>query len=360
MGTMPPQPRSSGEVGDTGVSRSHLVVLPSGRVLDLCRSRWDGVLDREELDHCRRSGIRLAYDCAQIGWVTLACTDDPSDVPTRPAPRAAPVIDLTADPERRAEVLRRSVDADAQRTVIDVRDGRLSADAAQRQLVSTATALVERVADEHGLSTADRCHGALQASVARALATVRGPIHSRPSAVDADIVTFRPWTLDDAGVYLELLGNPKVWEYLPEPFPDPFTEDTARALIEVAGIGFHHETVAVVVDGRPIGQCLLRFSPPFAGTQAAEVAYWLGEQHWGKGWMSRILPRFTERSFRRHPLDVIYAWIMTGNEASVRVAEHAGYRRDHFPRESQLAASLHRPGYVRYATYRTDWWFAQN
>jgi ribosomal-protein-alanine N-acetyltransferase len=332
------------------------VVLPSGRVLDLRRSRWDGVLDREELDHCWRTGVRLAYDCAQIGWVTLTCTDDPS-APSRPAPDRAPAHGTVADPERRALALRRSLEADAQRVVAQVRHGTLSADAAQQRLVAAATAAVGRIADEYGLAAADRCHWALQVSVAQALSTVRGPTREPPSAADQEAVGFRPWTKDDAADYLQLLGNPKVWEFLPEPFPAPFTEDTARTLIEVAGIGFHHETVAVEVDGRPIGQCLLRFSPPFAGVRASEVAYWLGEEHWGKGWMSRILPVFTHRSFRRHPVDVIYAWIMTGNEGSVRVAERAGYERDPFPGEARLAESLHRPGYLRYATYRTAWRF---
>ena len=138
--------------------------------------------------------------------------------------------------------------------------------------------------------------GRLQSAVADALGTVRGPRHEPPSPSGPAGVTFRSWTTLDAAVYVELLGNPRVWEYLPEPFPSPFTEDTARILIEVAAIGFHHETVAIEVDGRPIGQCLLRFDQPFAGSRAAEVAYWLGENYWGQGWMSRILPIFTARA----------------------------------------------------------------
>jgi RimJ/RimL family protein N-acetyltransferase len=71
--------------------------------------------------------------------------------------------------------------------------------------------------------------------------------------------------------------------------------------------------------------------------------------------MSRVLPEFTYRSFRRHSIDVIYAWIMEDNKASIRVAERAGYRREPFALEAQIAESLRRPGFVRYATYRVDW-----
>jgi RimJ/RimL family protein N-acetyltransferase len=46
---------------------------------------------------------------------------------------------------------------------------------------------------------------------------------------------------------------------------------------------------------------------------------------------------------------------MEDNKASIRVAERAGYRREPFALEAQIAESLRRPGFVRYATYRVDW-----
>jgi ribosomal-protein-alanine N-acetyltransferase len=153
---------------------------------------------------------------------------------------------------------------------------------------------------------------------------------------------------------MELLGNRNVWQYLPDPFPAPFTEETARTLIEVAGLRSDQDTVAIELDGRPVGQCLLRLDRSFANVRAAEIAYWLGEEYWGRGWMSRILPAFTHRSFQHHPVDVIYAWIKPGNEASARVAARAGYRRDSFSLESQLAEVRGRAGFARYATYRAD------
>lgn len=74
------------------------------------------------------------------------------------------------------------------------------------------------------------------------------------------------------------------------------------------------------------------------------VAYWLGEEDWGKGYMSRILPPFTERCFRVHDADVLHAWIRDDHRASSRVAERAGYR--------VVAGSSDRPGFVRYEISR--------
>lgn len=345
-------PRSFAETETWSLGR---VTLPSGRDLDLGRSRWDGVLDGEEFEYCRHHGIPLAYDCAQYGWVTQTCRDDSSAEATF---RKRPGLDAPvalADPEQQAAELRRLLQAEAAQIGADVRGERLSLDLMQDRLATTAATALGAFANEHGLATADLCHWALQSSVADALGDVRGPLHATPPEAERTAFGFRPWVASDAPRYLDLLGNPRIWEFLPEPFPSPFTLDTARTLIEVAAIGFHHETVAIELDGRPIGQCLLRFDRPFAGVRASEVAYWLGEEHWGKGLMSRVLPVFTSRSFRRHSVDVIYAWISTGNRASIRAAERAGYQRDRFAFEAEIAESLRRPGFVRYATYRADW-----
>lgn len=52
------------------------LLLPSGRVLDLRRSRSEGPLDEEELGLCRAWGVPLVYDPAQVGWLPASCADD--------------------------------------------------------------------------------------------------------------------------------------------------------------------------------------------------------------------------------------------------------------------------------------------
>ncbi len=346
---------SSGSLQLSETSSATTVTLPSGQTLDLYRSRWDGVLDPEEYEYCRQHGVALGYDCAQLGWVAQTFSDELNDS-LQPAMFPGPAAEVPVlDSEQRTLELRAVVDAEAEGILAEVRQGRMSLDAAQDRLALVAAFSMKPFATELGLSDCDLGHWALESAVADALATVRGPLHQPPAESESGAFAFRSWTPDDAAVYTELLGNPRIWEYLPEPFPSDFTPDTARALIEVGAVGFHHDTVAIEVDGGPIGQCLLRFDRPFAGTRASEVAYWLGEDYWGQGWMSRVLPVFTHRSFRQHPVDVIYAWIMKDNEASIRVAESAGYRRTPFALEAQLAESLRRPGFVRYATFRADW-----
>ncbi len=53
-----------------------VVVLASGRVLDLWGPRSKSLLDAEGLAYCRANGIALAYDPVQIGLVPAHCQDD--------------------------------------------------------------------------------------------------------------------------------------------------------------------------------------------------------------------------------------------------------------------------------------------
>lgn len=77
-----------------------------------------------------------------------------------------------------------------------------------------------------------------------------------------------------------------------------------------------------------------------------EVGYWLGEEHWGKGSASRALEQFV-RLVPRRPL---YARIASDHEASMRVAEKAG-----FVRVGTEAAFAHARGHeLETAVFRLD------
>ncbi len=151
-----------------------------------------------------------------------------------------------------------------------------------------------------------------------------------------------------------MLDNPRLWHFLPEGYPQPLNEATATALIELGNMDSRQQAFAVVRDGEPVGQCLLRLHGPFAGTLTAEVAYWLAEEHWGKGWMSRVLPAFVGHCFATSEVEVLEAWIREDHAASARVAERGGFRRDWFAFEGELAAALSKPRARRYVVYRGE------
>lgn len=141
-------------------------------------------------------------------------------------------------------------------------------------------------------------------------------------------ILLRPWRLDDLPAFLALLDDPRVWHHLPETYPAPLTEAIARDLIEIAREGTHHEVRAIVVDGAPVGQVRLAFEPGDERRTRAEIGYWLGASHWGRGIAGDAVALATRHAFAAHDLlATIFAIVHADNHASLRVLEKAGYRR---------------------------------
>lgn len=134
---------------------------------------------------------------------------------------------------------------------------------------------------------------------------------------------FHPWRHEDAPVLAAMLSSEGLWHYLPEDFRGPIDEQAAAQLIELGGEE-HHEVLAVLGEGVPIGQVRLLFS----GEDAAELSYWLGEDHWGKGYATSIVRDYCERSRRAHPeIRRLFARVHEGHGASQRVLEKTGFAR---------------------------------
>jgi RimJ/RimL family protein N-acetyltransferase len=65
------------------MTHDRLHTLPSGGTLDVLRARSAGILDAEQLDHCRRHDVPVGYDPIQIGWVALGADDDLTETSRR-------------------------------------------------------------------------------------------------------------------------------------------------------------------------------------------------------------------------------------------------------------------------------------
>lgn len=137
----------------------------------------------------------------------------------------------------------------------------------------------------------------------------------------------RPWRSDDLDVYRRLLSDEELWTFLPEDFPGELDEEAALGLIAHSNEAPHrHEVFAVEHDGRVVGQVRLQFdSDPHPDT--AEISYWIGREHWGRGFASAIVRLFTFESFRAHEdVDRIFARVLQGNDGSLKVLERGRYR----------------------------------
>ncbi|MCL4188779.1 MAG: GNAT family N-acetyltransferase [Rhodobacteraceae bacterium] len=151
----------------------------------------------------------------------------------------------------------------------------------------------------------------------------------RPGLPAPAALRLRPWAADDLPAFRALLDDPRVWRFLPERYPDPLTDGMAAELLALANAAPHHEVRAIEADGVPVGQVRLAFAPRGEGPGVAEVSYWLGTAHWGRGLAAAALGRWAQDCLGRHPgIESLIARIHRDNLASARVAGRAGFRAE--------------------------------
>ena len=324
-----------------------VITLPSGRKLNLNRPRSEGILDAEEFEYCRKNNIPLQYDPVQIGWCTMSAPDDLSDALRQFV--SPPVRDHAQNPDQVIERLRKQLRRDLGPVLSELSTGTLSLVDARSVMTEIANK-IEVGSHCSDPMILDRCHCLLHNDVVKAQA----PFEAIPPPTVASRFSYRQWELADLETYSKIVGNPNVWKYLPDDLPSPFNEAVATDLIELSRTGSHHEVCAVACDGQIIGQARLLFNDSYPGIRAAEVAYLLGEEFWGKGLGSALVQDHTQRSFLEQHLEFIDAWIRPDNAGSIRSVERAGYRRDVFRGENEFAGKIGRLGFHRYKCYRTQ------
>lgn len=136
----------------------------------------------------------------------------------------------------------------------------------------------------------------------------------------------RAWELHDLDTYRALLDDPAVWKYMPEAYPEPLTPETASALIELSNASNHHQVFAVLRDSSVVGQARLLYDVDDADPGVAEISYWLGRAHWGKGIGSDIVELFISRCFADNPgIMTLIARVHRENVASSAILQKTGF-----------------------------------
>lgn len=79
--------------------------------------------------------------------------------------------------------------------------------------------------------------------------------------------------------------------------------------------------------------------------------YWLGERHWGKGYVSEALSALLAALFELKPDARPVATALPDNHASINVLEKAGFARE-FYQSNQINVARHRKVRVLHFTYR--------
>ncbi|MDR2886441.1 MAG: GNAT family N-acetyltransferase [Bacteroidales bacterium] len=136
----------------------------------------------------------------------------------------------------------------------------------------------------------------------------------------------REWRLSDAASLAENANNIELWNNLRDALPHPYTENDAKAYIEMVMAQPGPATqFAIAVDGKAVGS--IGFFPRTDVERiTAELGYWLGEKYWNKGIMTGAVKQTAGYAFTRFPeLCKIYATPFDFNVASQKVLQKAGF-----------------------------------
>ncbi len=151
--------------------------------------------------------------------------------------------------------------------------------------------------------------------------------------LDCGPAIVRDWREDDCISLVRHANNRKIWRNLRDRFPHPYTECDAESWLALAREQPQRAGWAIEVKGEAAGCVGLE---PLADVHAhcAHIGYWLGESHWGRGIMTRVVGAVSghalgQLGFLRLEAPV-YAW----NPASMRVLEKCGFTREGVMRKS--------------------------
>jgi ribosomal-protein-alanine N-acetyltransferase len=175
----------------------------------------------------------------------------------------------------------------------------------------------------------------------------------------------RPWIKDDAESLAKTANNPNVARYLRNTFPSPYTLADAEFWLNLSQNDTSQYSYPIIdpTTGFVMGGIGMRPEKD-VHCRSAELGYWLGEEYWGKGVMSELVPAFVDWCFDNIKVkdnvgdDVdlvrITAMMMDRNKASEHVAKKSG-----FAYEGVLRASVWKGGIVMdqtlYSIIREDW-----
>ena len=137
----------------------------------------------------------------------------------------------------------------------------------------------------------------------------------------------RKWELADAKDLSVALSNTKIQDNLRDGLPYPYTEHDGIDYISAILSANENETFAfaITTEGKVIGSIGV-FRQGNIHRLTAELGYYIAEEYWGKGIMTKAVKQICNYVFDNSDILRIYAEPFAFNAASCRVLEKAGFQ----------------------------------
>ena len=150
--------------------------------------------------------------------------------------------------------------------------------------------------------------------------------HAQRMSMRIDLGSFviRSFKSSDAPSIAKHANNREIWINLRDRFPHPYTREDARDWVHLATSMTPESNFAIAVEDQVVGGIgILQQNDVHA--HSAEFGYWLGQEYWGKGIMTRAVAEMSNYFFANFDLVRLYATVYEWNPASARVLEKCGW-----------------------------------
>ena len=136
----------------------------------------------------------------------------------------------------------------------------------------------------------------------------------------------RKWRLSDAEALATVLNNKNILNNLRDGLPFPYTKQDASDYITAMLSASQDSTFAyaITVDGHVVGS-IGAFRQGNIRRQTAELGYYLAEEYWGKGIMTKAICQLCTIIFQTTDILRIYAEPFSYNTGSRRALEKASF-----------------------------------
>ena len=137
-------------------------------------------------------------------------------------------------------------------------------------------------------------------------------------------ISLREWKSSDLDSLLFHANNPNIAGNMTNAFPHPYTQKDGEAFLSRVTNMRSGLILAIDADGEAVGSVGI-FPQEDIECKNAEMGYWLSEQYWNKGIISKVIPMMLKTAFSKFEIDRIYARPFGNNLASQRVLEKNGF-----------------------------------
>ena len=134
----------------------------------------------------------------------------------------------------------------------------------------------------------------------------------------------RSWQLHDINSLVKHANNFEIARFMTDGFPHPYSKEHGLKFIEMAMKSNPVHIFAIEVEGNVVGGIGIHPQTDIM-CKNAEIGYWLSQQYWGKGIITKAIAQMTEYAFKTFDISRIYARPFGNNFASQRVLEKSGF-----------------------------------